>query len=241
MVRKYQGRVRFVSENYGESELAQKFGVARYPAVFVDDVLVARPRDFGFYGKGEDSGRYTPWRDAKSHERFKQDLERMIELVASGKKEALRAEMAGEKVSGEIAALPQFTLTDLEGKPLTAEEARGRVTVVEFWATWCLPCRSTLSWLGTVKEKYGDRVAVLALAVESDEQEVRKMAGGYSPAVRWAVGTPETAQLFGDVVAVPTLLVFDRGGRTAQVFYGAPADLHTKAEALIESLTGAQP
>ena len=40
-------------ENYGESELAKRFGVTRYPAIFVDDVLVATPKDFGFYGKGE--------------------------------------------------------------------------------------------------------------------------------------------------------------------------------------------
>ena len=44
------------------------------------------------------------------------------------------------------------------------------------------------------------------------------------------------AQAFGDVVSVPTLLIFDRSGKTAFVFYGAPADLHQKAEQLIESL-----
>jgi thiol-disulfide isomerase/thioredoxin len=160
----------------------------------------------------------------------------MIDLVRSGQKEALRAERADDEGSGEIAALPQFALTDLEGKPLTAAEAAGRVVVVEFWATWCPPCRSTLKWLGEVKKKHGDRVAVLALAVESQEPDVRKMAGEYSRDVRWAIATPEVVQAFGDVVSVPTLLVFDRSGKTASVFYGAPADLHQKAEQLIESL-----
>jgi thiol-disulfide isomerase/thioredoxin len=236
VVRRYQGKVAFVSENYGESELAQRFGLTRYPVIFVGDVLVARPRDFGFFATGENSGRYTPFRDAKNHAKFQQDLVRMIDLVLSGQKEALRAERAEDAGAGEIAALPQFALTDLDGRPLTREEAAGRVVVVEFWATWCPPCHSTLKWLGEVKKKHGDRVAVLALAVESQDADVRKMAGEYSREVRWAIGTPEVAQAFGDVVSVPTLFVFDRNGKTASVFYGAPADLHQKAGQLIESL-----
>ena len=49
-------------ENYGDSELAKRFGVKRYPAIFVDDVLVATPKDFGWFGTGEgkDEGRYAP-------------------------------------------------------------------------------------------------------------------------------------------------------------------------------------
>ena len=60
-------------ENYGNSELAKKFGVTRYPAIFIDDILVAKPKDFGFYGKGEGSGdgKYTPWKDLTSREHFR--------------------------------------------------------------------------------------------------------------------------------------------------------------------------
>ena len=48
-----------MEENYGASELAKRFGVTRYPAVFVDDILVATPNDFGFYGNqaGPHNGR----------------------------------------------------------------------------------------------------------------------------------------------------------------------------------------
>ena len=49
---KYRQRVTFVNENFGASKLAERFGVQRYPAVFVDDVLIARPRDFGYFGEG---------------------------------------------------------------------------------------------------------------------------------------------------------------------------------------------
>jgi hypothetical protein len=68
VVQEFDGQARFVEENYGESELAKRFGVRRYPAIFVNDVLVATPKDFGFYGsgEGENNGRYAPIREAAS-------------------------------------------------------------------------------------------------------------------------------------------------------------------------------
>ena len=233
---KYPGKVRFVSENFGESKLAERFGVKRYPAIFVDDVLVARPRDFGFYGDGETGGRYTPWINPKSHEKFKQDMTRMIDLTLSGKKEELRAERGGTQTPDDILALPAFQLIDLSGNPLTPEQAKGRVVLVEFWATWCPPCRSTLERLGDLRRKYGDNLVVMALAVESPEDEVRKTAQSLSHDFRWAIATPQAAQAFGDVMATPTLLLFDRQGKTAGIWYGAPPDLHDKVEKTIEGL-----
>lgn len=237
MVREFGGKARFVSENYGDSELAQRFGVKRYPAIFVNDVLVATPKDFGFYGKGEGAGdgRYTPLRSAASHERFRADLKRMIELILAGKKDEARAQ-AAPAGPDEIVKLPAVTLTDLDGRTLTSTDLAGRVVLVELWATWCPPCRGTLSWLGELKKRHGDRLAVVAIAVESEETDVRKLAGELKLPFTWVMGKPETIRAFGDVSAVPTLLVFDREGRTAGAFYGAPPTLHAEAEAKLASL-----
>ena len=88
---KYPEKVTFVSENFGASKLAERFGVTRYPAVFVEDVLVARPTDFGFFGEDEKAGRYTPWRNAENQAKFKADLTRMVELPSG-----LRVRILGE-------------------------------------------------------------------------------------------------------------------------------------------------
>jgi thiol-disulfide isomerase/thioredoxin len=234
---KYPGQVTFVSENFGGSKLAERYGVKGYPAVFVDDVLVAVPRDFGYFGEVEGTGRYAPWRNADNQAKFKADLIRMIDLILAGKKDVVSQEHAG--VSGathEIATLPKFKLTDLSGHPLTAEQLSGRAVLVEFWATWCPPCRSTLEWLGELKRRYGDNLAIVALAVESPEAGVRSTAGALSPDLHWAIADAPTAAAFGDITSVPTMFLFDRSGKTARVLYGAPPDLHEVAEKTLEGL-----
>jgi thiol-disulfide isomerase/thioredoxin len=234
---KYPGKVTFISENFGGSKLAERYGVKGYPAVFVDDVLVAVPRDFGYFGEKEGTGRYAPWRNADNQAKFKADLVRMIDLILAGKKDLVSQEHASTTGAvHEIAALPKFKLTDLAGHPLSAEQLAGRVVLVEFWATWCPPCRSTLQWLGELKHKYGDNLAIMALAVESPEDKIRSTANSLSPDLHWAIADAPAAQAFGDITSVPTMFLFDRSGKTVRVLYGAPPDLHQQAEQTLDGL-----
>jgi thiol-disulfide isomerase/thioredoxin len=101
---------------------------------------------------------------------------------------------------------------------------------VEFWATWCPPCRSTLQWLGDLKRHYGDKLAVVALAVESPQEQIRSTVNSLSPDLKWAIADAPTAAAFGDITSVPTTFLFDRSGKTVRVLYGAPPDLHEQAE-----------
>jgi thiol-disulfide isomerase/thioredoxin len=239
VVQELGGKAKFVQENYGDSELAERFGVKRYPAIFVDDVLVATPKDFGFYGKGEGAGdgRYTPWKSAASHERFRTDLRRMIDLILAGRTEDARARAASPEGQG-IARLPDLALTDLDGKPLTRASLAGRPVLIEIWATWCPPCRGTLKSLGEVGKRHGDRLAIVALAVESDEAAVRKVKDELGLPLIWAMANPDVARSFGDISAVPTLFLFDAEGRTVATFFGAPPGLHEEVEKALAPLLG---
>jgi thiol-disulfide isomerase/thioredoxin len=230
--------VSFVSENYGASELAKRFGVTRYPAIFVGDVLVATPKDFGFYGTGEgaDGGRYAPLRSAAAHTRFRTDLARMIDLLLAGKTAEARAH-AADTSEPVLARLPAFDLEALGGGPrITSASLAGRVVLVEFWATWCPPCRGTLQWLGEMKRRYGDKLDVVAIAVESDSAAVVKLATDSRLPLRFALGTPELARAFGDISAVPTMFVFDAEGRRAESAFGAPPGLHDRIASRLETL-----
>ena len=226
-------RAEFVEENFSESVLAKKFGITFYPAVFVNEVLIAKPSDFF----GNQVGRYIPWREPKNQEKFRSDLVRMIEIAL---KDSSRLAKEGVAADAEapvpISELPAFSLTDLSGKVIDAASLRGKVSVVEFWAEWCPPCRSTLSWLAETHRRLGDSVNVLGIAVESEEANIRPMVKTMNLGYPVAMGSPAVALLFGDIVSVPTLFVFDRAGKTAKVFYGAPPDLHEQvARAITEA------
>jgi len=234
---KFPGQVSFVSENFGASKLAERFGVKGYPAVFVDDVLVASPREFGYFGEVEGTGRYAPWRNADNQAKFRNDLTRMIDLVLAGKKDVVKRETAGaSSTTHELTALPKFSVTDLAGNALTSDQLAGRAVMVEFWATWCVPCRSTLQWLGELRQKYGDKIAIVALAVESPENQVREMVSALDPGLHWAIADAPTGQAFGDITAVPTMFLFDSAGKAVRVVYGAPPDLHQQVGKVLDGL-----
>lgn len=233
-------RVKVVTEEYGNSPTAQKWGVRRYPVVFVDDVLVARPKDFGFSGEEDTSrGLYVPWREPASQQRFKADLRRMVELRLKGETAVgLNVDdVRTEAVPADgPAALPALTAPTVGGARLDTAALSGKVVVVEIWATWCPPCRSTLAWLNTLKAAYGDRVEVIAVAVDSPAADVETMTAAIKANYHVVQGTPELIARFGEVAAVPKLLIFDRGLKRAHTFYGAPPDLHEKIGAAVERL-----
>lgn len=237
-------RVNVVVEEYGNSPTATRFGVRRYPVVFVDDVIVARPKDFGFKGTEDiGEGRYVPWAQPANQQRFKEDLRRFVERRLKG--EAVSGYSVSEVTAVADSAdgparLPALAVTDLSGRPIAPADLEGKVVMIEVWATWCPPCRSTLAWLNEVQRKYGDRVAVVAIAIDSREADVRALMADIKPAYRVAMATPATMEVLGTVAAVPKMLIYDAKGTRAKVFFGAPPDLHETIAAAVEPLIRAR-
>ena len=210
-------RVTFVSENFGASKLADKYGVKGYPAVFVDGVLVASPREFGYFGEMEGTGRYAPWRNAASQAKFKADLTRMIDLILAGRKDIVSQEHPSRPRSRRRS--PRFRNSHSPISPASPSRPSS-LRAASCWSSSGRPgARRAVppsQWLGELKQKYGDKLAVVALAVESPEAGIRTTAASLSPDLRWAITDAATAQAFGDITAVPTLFLFDRSGKTAQ-------------------------
>ncbi len=238
--RRFKGKVRFVTEDFGDSALAERFGIRRYPAVFVDEVLIAKPKDFGFYGKtgSQGAGRYAPWKDADNQARFAADLERTLQRALAGEltaSDGVKAERDADRFE-----LPELELTDLAGIEISRESLLGKVTVVEFWATWCPPCIVSLPWLNELATEFEDDLTVLGIAVESLESEVRSVAEASELVFPVVIGDPELATRFGDILAVPTFFVFDRDGNALGAVYGAPRDLHEQLEGIVRGALGQQ-
>jgi thiol-disulfide isomerase/thioredoxin len=232
---KYNGKVRFVSENFGTSKLAERHKITRYPVVFVNDLLLARPNDFGWFGA---KGKYTPWSQAENHEKFKTELAETIDLILRGDSETAARNLgaSAKDPAPELASLPSLNVTDIAGQSIASAALSGKIVFAEFWATWCVPCRSTLQWLGELKQKYGDRIEVLAITVESEEAAVRKMIEPMNLPIHVVLGNPGLVGSFGDINSVPTMFIFDGKGKTASIVYGAVDDLHQRVEKTIDPL-----
>lgn len=235
MAGRYPGRVRFVEENFGDSELADRFGVEQYPAIFVDEALIANPWDF-FEWPGQPKGRYVPWLEAASREKFVRDLDTFVQRRLAGESiEGVPQQSGAPQLT--VSELPLFEAVTLSGERISRESFHGRAVLVEFWATWCPPCRSTLAFLGEMERNGAGRLAVVGIAVSSKEEDVRSLLAEIEGAPSDSVmGTDELVAKFGPVLAVPTLMVFGPDGKTADVFYGAPPDLHDRVKRLVEAL-----
>jgi thiol-disulfide isomerase/thioredoxin len=223
VVREYQGRVQYVVEDFGASALAERFGVDKYPAIFVDDALVARPEDFYAWGK-EAKGKYLPWSEIASRRRFQADLRRMIDIRLAGGELPAAKSSSGKPLERR---LPALKLIDLQGKGFTFADLKGKPVLVDFWATWCPMCMPTLEWS---KRLDGANVGFVSVVVESELPDVDKVLKKYQPKGRVVVGSKEIVDAFGGLAAVPTMFLADAKGRIVRVFYGSPPDLHQQIE-----------
>jgi thiol-disulfide isomerase/thioredoxin len=107
-----------------------------------------------------------------------------------------------------------FTVTDLDGKTMSSADLKGKVVLVNFWATWCPPCRAEIPDLVALQSKYRDTLVVLG--VSEDEiapEEVKAFATAQKMNYPIVMATPELAKTFKGVSALPTTFVVDPDGR----------------------------
>jgi thiol-disulfide isomerase/thioredoxin len=116
---------------------------------------------------------------------------------------------------------PAFELKDLEGKPVSLAEARGKIVLLNFWATWCGPCRAEIPDLVDLQKRYADKLEIIALATDEDDpDEVRRFMLQSGINYRVAMASNEVRRNYGGVGALPTSFVIDSDGRIVQKHVG---------------------
>jgi thiol-disulfide isomerase/thioredoxin len=105
----------------------------------------------------------------------------------------------------------------LDGKPVTIEQLKGKVVMVNFWATWCPTCKAEMPQWQKFYDAYKDKgFELIAVSIDDDEKELRKVSKerGYNFPVAWRYDD-KTDDNFGDVIATPTLYIVDKSGKVA--------------------------
>ena len=117
---------------------------------------------------------------------------------------------------------PDFALKDADGKVVHLSDYKGKVVVLDFWATWCGPCRIEIPWFTDLQRNKKDRgFEVLGVSMDDEGWEVVKpFIADVGVNYRVVMGNDATAQAYGGVDALPTTFLIDREGKIAAVHVG---------------------
>jgi thiol-disulfide isomerase/thioredoxin len=117
--------------------------------------------------------------------------------------------------------MPPFLVTDLEGNAVSTAAWKGKVVFINFWATWCPPCRAEIPVLIELANRYKDRLQIVGVSLDDDDpQDVKKFAEHFGINYPIVMASPEIVAEYGGVPALPTLFVINTDGKVVQKHEG---------------------
>ena len=158
---------------------------------------------------------------------FYRKLSLVLVLMLSANAHALTV---GEKA-------PDFTLKSMAGKNLNLVEQRGNIILINFWASWCAPCRTEMPELQALQEKYQDLgFSVWAINVEQENQAGRKFLADLTLTFPIFFDAKNTLSATYKVAAMPTSIIVDRNGIVRFIFRGYKSGYEKKYAKAIKQL-----
>jgi thiol-disulfide isomerase/thioredoxin len=130
-----------------------------------------------------------------------------------------------------LADEPDVTFKDLQGKDVTLSSFKGKVVLVNFWGTWCEPCRGEIPILISMQQKYGPRGFTLLAAATNDEEKTvdsfihttQFNVGGQQMLMNYPIvmGSDDISTKFGGLLGMPTSYLITRDGKIFKRYIGA--------------------
>lgn len=118
------------------------------------------------------------------------------------------------QASGPHPAAPEFSLTDLAGQKLDLHDYEGKVVLLDFWATWCGPCRIEIPEFEDLQNRYRDQgFAVIGISMDDSVPPVKDFYQQFKMNYPVAIGDSKLAELYGGIFGLPTTMVIGRDGR----------------------------
>ena len=142
---------------------------------------------------------------------------------------------SGESANANPAAAPtpeaSLSIPTLEGPTTSLDEYKGKVVLVNFWATWCDPCKTEIPWLIDINKKYGPKgLVILGIAMDDEGKKVvepwvrtrRFDVNGQQASMDYPIllGNDKIADKFGGILGLPTSMVYSRDGRKIKTIVG---------------------
>jgi cytochrome c biogenesis protein CcmG/thiol:disulfide interchange protein DsbE len=129
----------------------------------------------------------------------------VVSAPANGSAPAAPASCTGK-------AAPDFTYTDINGKNLSLSGLRGKVVILDFWATWCPPCKMEIPGFVQLQKQYEkEGLMVVGIALDTEEK-VKNFAKEYGINYPLAIGDQSITQAYGGIQGIPTTFIIDKTG-----------------------------
>ena len=146
------------------------------------------------------------------------------------------------KAAGNYPMAPDFTLTDLNGAKLSLSDYKGKVVLLDFWATWCGPCRIEIPAFVQMQARYRDQgFTVIGLAIEDTPDAVHQFYQQFRMDYPVAMGDSKVASLYGGILGLPTSFLIGRDGRIYSQHTGttSPEVIEKEIQQLLAQKPGA--
>jgi len=128
---------------------------------------------------------------------------------------AVNAGQNDDRFNGTPAPDFELKILDANGKTLKLSELKGKAVLMNFWATWCEPCKIEMPWLVDLQKKYGSQgLQIVGIAMDdTDEKTISSFAHKMGVNYPIVIGTEKVADLYGGIDGMPTLFFVDRSGK----------------------------
>lgn len=132
---------------------------------------------------------------------------------------------AGNNATGNSASAsnkaPDFTLVGPAGKKVSLSDYKGKVVIVDFWATWCPPCRKGIPDLVDLQTEFGSKIAIIGISLDTDtKDQVASFAKNFNINYTVLFATPDVVESYGNVEAIPTSFIIDKNGNIVNQYVG---------------------
>lgn len=117
---------------------------------------------------------------------------------------------------------PDFSLPQLDGQQLRLSSYRGKIVLLDFWATWCVPCREEIPHFIQLQEKYGNNgLQIIGVSMDDGPDPVKEFYQQFHMNYPVVMGTAKIGELYGGVLGLPIAFVIDDTGRITVKHVGA--------------------